>query len=166
MSKAPEKPKSAAQMWGEELDGAEAPVDGIDREMLRRAMALNPTLKKSEGGTQRVIEKLEQANAQRPMGEVAAGPAPVTGLVDGVEHHKQKFYAEHKRLSQELAKVQKALRDLVPATQERVVALFVQHDPNMANAMTNELLKMEQRFLSEVQFNPRKVIEAQQKKRR
>lgn len=153
-------------MWGEELDGAEAPIDGIDRETLRKAMALNPSLKKQEGNTQRVIEKLEKASAQKPA--AGAGPAQALAsmnLVEGLDLLKKKFYEEQKRLNEELKKVQKALKDLAPATQEKVTHLFVAHDPNMSNAMTNELLKVEGQFLHDVQFTVRGVIEAQKKKR-
>ena len=64
MPNPPEKQKSAAQKWGEELNGAEAPVDGIDREILRKAMALNPRMKKEEGETAvLVVIPAEQAAA-------------------------------------------------------------------------------------------------------
>jgi hypothetical protein len=164
-----DKPKkSAAAMWGEELEWSDAPIDGIDRETLRKAMALNPAMKKQEGSTQRVIEKLEKANQARPVNERADATAALAtmNLVDGVDHLKKRFYEDQQRLKAELDRVQKAIRDLVPATQEKLVGLFVSHDPNMSNPMTNELLKVEGKFLNEVQFSVRKVIEAQQKKRR
>ena len=166
MPNPPEKQKSAAQKWGEELNGAEAPVDGIDREMLRKAMALNPRMKKEEGGTQRVIEKLEKANAQRPLGEQAAADDGRVGLVDGIEQHKKRFYEEQQRLKQEITKLEKQLKDLVPATQERVTNVFVQHDPNMSNPLTAEIMKAEARFFSDVQFTARKVLEALQRRKR
>lgn len=152
-------------MWGEELDGAEAPIDGIDRETLRKAMALNPSLKQQEGSTQRVIEKLEKANATKPVERDVIPGLSGMNLVEGLDHCKKRFYEEQKRLNEELKRVQKSLRDLAPQMQEKVVALFVQHDPNMSNAMTNELLKVEGQFLHDVQFSVRQVIEAQKKRR-
>src|SRR5262249_41974940 len=119
-----EKPKEDAQ------------EEAIKRELLRFAMKLNPSLKQAEGGTARVIEKVEAARGTAPGAE--GQKPPPTSLVEALDQQKEKFYAEQKRLGEELARLEKALRDLGPATQERVVGLLVQHDPNMSSALTNE----------------------------
>jgi hypothetical protein len=159
--------KDTSALWGAELDGKDAPVDGIDRAAVQRVLDLNPEMQKRLGSTSDIIKSLETASAARPVGGSTETEAPrqTMNLVEGMEHHKQRYQTESKRLAEELKRVQTQIQQLAPTTLERVIELFLQHDPNMNTAFTQEILKMEGQFLQSIGFSIRKVIEKQMKKR-
>ncbi len=155
--------------WADALDGDDAPVEGLDKETLRRAMQLNPALKAQLGGTNKVLEQLEKAAEKRahaPTEEKNDAPRRPANLAEGLKQARERYQSEVRRLQEQLAKTQRELQQLKPQVLEKVIDLVIDADPNMSSAYTQELLKMEQAFFGEIGFSARKVIDRQLKTRR
>lgn len=153
--------------WADSLD-EDAPVEGLDKDTLRRAMELNPQLKAQLGGTNKVVQQLEQA-AQHNREAKADAPRrqgnAASSLAEGVRQAQERYQTEVRRLQQQLAKTQQEMAQLKPQTLDRLIEMVIAADPNMSSVYTQELLKMQAPFLNEVGFSARKVIERQLKKR-
>lgn len=158
----------AAAAWGAEFDGKEdAPAVGVNKEMLRKALKLNPAMR-DNANTADVMKILEKASAQRTVAQPQAeqgAKAPPRDLVSGLVQYKDRHVEEKKRLQAELAAIQKQIAELSPRTLDRVMELFLAIDPNMTSVTTQEMLKMEGQFLNEIGFSPKKLIERKLKKR-
>lgn len=155
-----------ADEWGAQLDGKDAPAVGLNKEMLRKALSLNPALKKHSSTTD-IMNQLEKASSERKVATVEAAPESrvVTDLVQGIAQVRDRYQDEKKRLKSEIAKLQAQEKELVPRALDRVIEMILQIDPNMTSVQTTAMLDMEKQFLTEVGFNPRKVIEKKLKKK-
>lgn len=156
----------AADEWGAQLDGKDAPAVGLNREMLRKALSLNPALKKHNTTTD-IMEQLEKASSERKVvqSEEPSERRVVTDLVEGMVQVRDRYLDDKKRLRAEIAKLQAQEKELAPKALDRVLDMILQIDPNMTSVQTTTMLDMEKTFLNEVGFTPRKVIEKKLKKR-
>lgn len=156
-----------ADQWGAQFDGREdAPGVGVNKEMLRKALKLNPAMR-GNNTTADVMKTLEKASAQRTVAtsEEPGKKAAPRDLVSGLTHYRERFHEEKKRLQNEIAELQKQMQQLGPQTLDRVVDLFLQVDPNLTSITTQEMLKVEGQFLNEIQFSAKKIIEKKLKKK-
>ncbi len=161
-------PKNDLSGWAESLGNGDAPVEGLDKDTLRRAMQLNPQLKAQLGGTNKVVAQLEKAAQDRPApgAEKVERRPQAANLAEGVKQTRERYQAEIRRLQEQLAKTQRDIAALKPQTLEKIIDLVIDADPNMSAVYTQEILKMEQSFFTEVGFTVRKVIDRQLKVRR
>ena len=155
-----------ADAWGAELDGKDAPAVGVNREMLRKALSLNPALKK-HATTNDIMNQLDAAQAQRTVAtpDEPRSTAP-TDLVEGLTTIRQRTQEDRKRLKEDIAKLQAQEKSLLPRALDRVIDMIIALDPNMTSVQTTELLKMEAVFLNEIGFSPRKVIDKKMQKKK
>lgn len=155
-----------ADAWGAELDGKDAPSVGVNREMLRKALALNPSLKK-HATTNDIMNQLDAAQSQRTVAQPdePRSTAP-TDLVEGLTTIRARTQEDRKRLKEEIAKLQAQEKTLLPRALDRVIDMIIAIDPNMVSVQTTELLKMEAVFLNEIGFTPRKVIDKKMQKKK
>lgn len=155
-----------ADQWGAQFDGREdAPSVGVNKELLRKALKLNPSLRENTS-TVDVMKQLEKASAQRTVAqEDEPKKRAPNDLVGGLTQYRERYQDEKKRIQGEIATLQKQMQQLAPTTLDRVVDLFLQVDPNLTSITTQEMLKVEGQFLNEIQFSAKKIIEKKLKKR-
>jgi hypothetical protein len=151
--------------WGSELDGKKAATVGVNAELLRKAIKLNPNMKGGKN-TEDIIQQLEDAASHKSNAPVARPGASSVAmqdlpkdLVKAIVKLREDFTLKRKKLRDDILALQKEEKTLPNAVMNRVVDVILALDPNMTSVQTTEILRMEAAFLKEVQFEPRKVIE-------
>ncbi len=160
-----------AAAWGEQFDERnDAPAAGVNKEMLRQALRVNPALRQA-GTSEDLINLLKGAENKRhnePAGNQSSAQRSIIGggnIAVVVAEHRERYNADKRALQEQIAKLQRQLVENGPRELEQLLEVFSQVDPNLTSPMTQEVLKTEARFLSEVQFTPKKLMERQLKKR-
>lgn len=154
--------------WGASLDGQKAPGVGVDRDMLRKALALNPKLRSSVK-TNDVMAELKQANRERSVTESKEEAPPRAGPVDVADQLlqiKERFAEDLRRTKEEIAKLQAMERSLVPKTRDRLIDVILQGDPNLTSPKIQALLVREKVFLSSVGFSMDALLDRQAKNKK
>jgi hypothetical protein len=151
--------------WGSELE-EDTGAGGVNKDILRKARALNPALAQ-QGSTTELFSKIK-GGAGTPASAPAAGGGILKGNVDfatAFYETQGKCKEERKKLQDEITKLQKQLAEINPRTLDRVVDLIISIDANMVSPQTQEILKTETQFLNEIGFTVRKVIDKKMKKK-
>lgn len=156
----------AADEWGAALDGREAPAIGVNEDMLRKAIALNPSIKGGKDTTD-IVQQLTKAQAARTVAAPSAEPAKAKprDIVEFFLQAKEKYDADKKRIVEEKKKLEAEERALAPKVVDRMVEVMLELDPNMTSPQTQEILKMQAPFLATIGFSARKVIERKMQKK-
>jgi hypothetical protein len=168
---ADDKNDKDADGWGDQFDAKDAaPTAGVSKEMLRKAMSLNPKLRE-QTSTNELMSVLGGGQVQRP--SAPAEQSKGVDLVTGLTQCRARLQDEKKRLQGEIVGMQKQLEEkkkqlgALPASMlDPVLDLFIQIDPNLTSITTQEMLKQEAAFLSEIGFSAKKVVEKILKKKR
>ena len=152
--------------WGAELEEDAGAAAGVNKDILRKARALNPALAQ-QGSTTELFAKIKGGQSG-----AAAGAKPAGGILKGNVDFATAFYEtqtktkeEKKKIQEEIAKLQKQLAEINPRTLDRIVDLVISIDANMVSPQTQEILKTEAQFLNEIGFTVRKVIDKKMKKK-
>jgi hypothetical protein len=154
--------------WGELVENKSAPVEGRDKETLRRAMRLNPALKAALGTTSKVMTALKKAPAPSPNPSTHHKEAPrraAGNFAEAATQSKERYATELRRLQEQLIKTQREIAELKPHTLDSLVSALLDIDPNMVSPLTLAVLKKEQNFFNEIGFSADKVMERQLKGR-
>jgi hypothetical protein len=125
--------------WASKLEGTE-PAKATDNEALRKAMAINPEL----------FDKKAQAAQKKPLAETLVS-------------EKQKYSVERKLIKDEIAKLQANERALLTKVLGKINNAVLESDPELNNKATDEALKKESAFLTEIGFSKLKLKPAPKK---
>lgn len=157
--------------WGELVEGKDAPVEGRDKETLRRAMRLNPALKAQLGTTSHVMNQLKKGappgSKPNPSDRTKEPARPVSqgNFAELVAQAKARYATDLKRLREQLAKAQADIAALKPQTLDSVISGLVSVDPNMVSPVTLAVVTREKAFLDDIGFSADKVVERHLRKR-
>lgn len=145
--------------WEAKLEDKNAPAIGVNKEMLRKALALNPSLRQGQSSTD-MMAAIQQGHREKPVaGAAPRASGPKRTLADTVLKLKEEFGTEHKRLKAEIAALQAQEKALAPRICDRVVDAVMAIDPNMTSPMTQELMADERMFFTSIMFSAKKVLE-------
>ena len=158
--------EDSADEWGSTLDGREAPAIGVNEDMLRKAIALNPSIKQGKD-TVDIMKELSAAQASRTVAQPQqeAPKAKPKDIVEFVLSAKEKYESERKRITAEKQKLDQEEKQLAPKLVERMIDVMLELDPNMTSPQTQEMLKMQAGFFNVIGFSARKVIERKMQKK-
>ncbi len=149
--------------WGQLID--DAPIEGLDRETLRRAMSLNPALKAQLGTTNKVLQQLKAASAASSEAKEQTARPTGRSFAEIIEQSKDRYQNEAVRLRSQLAKAQAELARLKPHTLDTLMGALLDLDPNMVSPLTMVSIKREQGFFDELGFSLEDVVTRQLKRR-
>ncbi|MCC6806351.1 MAG: hypothetical protein IT381_02915 [Deltaproteobacteria bacterium] len=156
--------------WDDAMGEAEAPKIGANKELLRKAMALNPALRNGAVDSTVLLDQLQQAKSGQavkgaPGQKGQAVPNDARSLTEVVRELKQELEEKKKAIAAERAALDQRERELRPALCDRFIDAVLDIDPNMTSPKTAYLLKQEKPFLDNVGFNTQKLVERESKKR-
>ena len=163
-----DKKDDEAEDWGAALDGQQAPGVGINKEVLRKAMSLNPTLRQGQDSTD-IMAMLKDANKGRTVAATPeSSPAKASASTDFSEvvlASKQRLLEDQRRLKEEIGKLQQQERELAPKLRDRLIELVLSIDPNLASLKVQAIMNREKAFLSSVGFSADAVLDYQAKQK-
>lgn len=155
--------------WDDAFGEAEAPKIGANRELLRKALALNPGLRDQGMSSTKALDELVAATVGKSTAKAGGKqPAPASGprtLTETVRDLKRELEEAKKAIAQERAALDQRERALKPAICERFIDAVLAIDPNMTSPKTAFLLNQEKVFLDGVGFNTQKLVERESRKK-
>jgi hypothetical protein len=150
--------------WGDSLSDKATPGLGLTKDLMSRARSLNPDLAK-QGSTTELFDRVKSGQEIASSGKGPAVSAKGRDLTSAILQQRQSYVEEKKRIETEIKNLQKALAEVAPKTLDRVLDIIVDLDPNMTALPTQEIVKSEASFFSEIGFSARRLIEKKAKRR-
>ncbi len=169
MADPPKKP-SNAQGWSEGLD--DAPAAGVNKEMIRRALSMNPNLRQMTN-TNDAMRDLQAKAAPSKSAAAKTSDAPKTttaqknappaiDLLSAIATAEQSFHDEQKTIADEQQKLKARAQLLGEQVLAHVFETVLATDPNMVSPKTAEVLSRHKAFLAEIGFSTKKLVDFQQ----
>ena len=156
--------------WDDTLEEKQAPQIGANKEMLRKAMALNPALRAEGIDSTMLLDRLQAAKSGKPLPTAAkpaagAPAAPGRTLTDVVRELKAELDAKSRAIAAERAALDQREKALRPELCTRFIDAVLAVDPNMTSPKTAYLVTHEKAFLDAVGFTPQKLVERESRKK-
>lgn len=156
--------------WAGSLDDEEEDK-GVQADIARKILALNPSLRDAGVDTMRAVESTkarDEKKVDQPDAGVkgSAAPKPVQGnrIVDAIADVKRTLDTDDKRLEAEIARLTKERAGLKNAALERIMRWLQSNDPDLRSPVTQAMLQDEKPFLDKIGFSIKKYIDAQKKR--
>lgn len=155
--------------WDDALDDSKAPQVGASKEMLRKALALNPAMRKLVPDSTVLLERIESAKRGKPMPTEAAAIVPSASaapnnLTDVLRLLRSDLDEQKKAIAAERALLDQREKALLPALCDRMIDAVLAIDPNMTSPKTAFILKQEKPFLDAIGFSTQKLVERESRR--
>ncbi|MCC6808660.1 MAG: hypothetical protein IT381_14645 [Deltaproteobacteria bacterium] len=145
-----DKPKDKVAGWSSTLEDEED-EQGVQRDIARKILAMNPSLREAGMDTMRAVE---QSKARDPKAAATSSgqKASAGRVVDAIAEGKQKLDSEEKRIDQELLRLQKERAGLKAVALDRFMRWLAVNDPELRSPVTKQTLEDEKAFLTKLGF--------------
>lgn len=152
--------------WADLEDkGAPVPIAGANRETLRKALSVNPSMR-GNLSTEKALEMLDkraeqpkQAGAKQP----GHGSRDLSVVFDKV---KADFIEKKKQLQAEKQRIEQQERELGPKAFDQLFTALLELDPNLTGLQTAEIFKRDKTFLDQVGMTPASFLDRKKKGRK
>jgi hypothetical protein len=146
--------------WGEGLAENNAPAIGANKELIRKAMQLNPALRNAAMTSTEVLNQL--AGAKPAAVPAVAAARSLTDVVADLRKERE----ERKRaIAAQRAQLEKEERELDPLLCERFIDAVLAVDPHMTSLKTAHIMQQEKALLDAIGFSAQKLVAREAKKR-
>lgn len=155
--------------WATSLDD-EGDTDGVQADIARKILAMNPALREAGVDTMTVLEKTKQHGAAQkgaakaPAPQSGSAPVATTRVVDAVAEIKKSLAADERRLDAEIARLQQEKANLKGAALGKLADWLAVNDPDLRSPVTQATLEDEKRFLDGIGWSVKRYIELQKKR--
>ena len=154
----------ALQAWDDELEEKAAPNLGANRELVRKVMALNPSLRETSDSSA-ALDRLQLAKYMAAKTTQAAAGPEARNLTETVSALKTELDGKAKAIASERAALDQRERELRPDVCGRFIDALLKIDPNLTSPKTEYILRQEKSFLDGIGFSMQKLVECEARKR-
>jgi hypothetical protein len=154
------KPGSA---WGDDLDDQAAA--GVNKEMIRRALSMNPNLRQMTNTTD-AMTALQAQKGAKPAAMGGKAAAPAIDLLAELATFEQAYRAEQQEIAQQQEQLTRRKQELTANMLRHVMETILEVDPNMVSPKTVEVMGRYKAFVDEIGFSTKKLVDFQQAAKR
>lgn len=158
--------KDKLKGWADSLDGEED-EGGVQADIARKILALNPKLRDAGLDTGGMVEKTKQRDAQPAATPRPAGASVPSGnrIIDAFSEVKKQLDSDERRADAEIARLQKERVGAKTQALDRVMRWLSANDPDLRSPVTQAMLADEKAFLERIGFSIKRYMDAQKKSR-